>query len=97
MDNFNIKNEIINYIENIFESLDSKRQLLLDTINDTSFNILSKEKLIVFLNDIYSINVNINDTIESIFFLVKNKDQSNTDNVVINNKVKMAIVLASLL
>ena len=97
MDSFNIKNEIVSYIENMLESLDLKRELLLDTINNTPFSTLSKENLIVFLNDIHSISSNITDTIESINFLVNNKDYINKNNVIIHNKIKMAVALASLL
>lgn len=95
MENFDLRTEIINYLNSTLNDLLSKKEIFIDNIRTVDIDNLSETQLINFTNDIKAVIDPIKTSISSIDFFINNKDFLNNESVVHLEKIKAAIGIIS--
>ena len=88
MENFYLVQEILNEFDNINNKFDLAKTKFVNHLKQININDLNKEQLINFTNDIKQVIEPIKNSIDSIEFLINNKDFLNNESVITNNNLK---------
>ena len=95
MESFDLRTEIINYLNSTMNDFLSKKEIFIDSIRTVDIDNLSETQLINFTNDIKAVIDPIKTSISSIDFFINNKDFLNNESVLHLEKIKAAIGIIS--